>query len=90
MTTKSNPLSTSEFYLGLDIGSVSLNTVVISENNNILQEHYDYIHGKPFHVLKERLSGIFSEYPEGSLKGIALTGTGGKLATRTHRWSICK
>ncbi len=81
MTIKSIPLTKSEFYLGFDIGSVSLNTVVMDENNNILQECYDYVHGKPFNVLKERLSKLLIEYPEGSLKGIAITGTGGKLAT---------
>ncbi|MDO9579148.1 MAG: acyl-CoA dehydratase activase, partial [Bacteroidales bacterium] len=68
-------------YLGLDIGSVSLNTVVIDNDNNILEDYYDYVHGKPFFVLKERLSQILNKYSSGTIKGIAITGTGGKLAT---------
>ena len=57
-------LSDSKYFLGFDIGSVSLNTVVLDENNNILEEHYDYVHGKPFNVLKERLSSLLGKiYP---------------------------
>jgi activator of 2-hydroxyglutaryl-CoA dehydratase len=81
MAAISTPLSTSEVFLGFDIGSVSLNTIVIDVNNNILQEHYDYVHGKPFYVLRDRLSQILTEYSTSSIKGIALTGTGGKLAS---------
>jgi predicted CoA-substrate-specific enzyme activase len=74
-------LSESKLYLGLDIGSVSLNTVVMDEDNNILEEHYDYIHGRPFNVLKDRLSSVLEKYPHETIQGIAITGTGGKLAT---------
>jgi predicted CoA-substrate-specific enzyme activase len=77
----SNGLFDSYVFLGFDIGSVSLNTVVIDENNSILEEHYDYVHGKPFNVLKERLSSVLNKYSSDSIKGIAVTGTGGKLAT---------
>jgi predicted CoA-substrate-specific enzyme activase len=73
--------SDSNFYLGFDIGSVSLNTVIIDEKNNILEEHYDYVYGKPFNVLKDRLSSVLEKYSSKSIKGIAITGTGGKLAT---------
>jgi predicted CoA-substrate-specific enzyme activase len=77
----SSGLSDSDFFLGFDIGSVSLNTVIIDEKNNILEEHYDYVHGRPFNVLKDRLSYILENHSYESIKGIAVTGTGGKLAT---------
>jgi len=73
--------SSSRIFLGFDIGSVSLNTVVIDEKNNILEEHYDYIYGRPFNVLKDRLSSLMERYTDESIRGIALTGTGGKLAS---------
>jgi predicted CoA-substrate-specific enzyme activase len=73
--------SSSNYFLGFDIGSVSLNTVIIDENNNILEEYYDYVHGRPFNVLKDRLSTVLDKYPSATIKGIAVTGTGGKLAT---------
>ena len=74
-------LSDSKFFLGFDIGSVSLNTVVIDDDNNILEEHYDYVHGRPFNVLKTRLTLVLDKYSSEKIKGIAITGTGGKLAT---------
>jgi predicted CoA-substrate-specific enzyme activase len=67
-------------YLGLDIGSVSLNTVILDAAYSILENYYDYVHGKPFNVLHERLSGILERYSPGTIKGICITGTGGKLA----------
>jgi predicted CoA-substrate-specific enzyme activase len=79
-STSIDPLENS-FYLGFDIGSVSLNTTVIDINNKILEDHYDYVHGKPFEVLKKRLTYILKKYSSDAIKGIALTGTGGKLAT---------
>jgi predicted CoA-substrate-specific enzyme activase len=69
-----------EFYLGLDIGSVSLNTVLLDEDHNIVEDYYDYVHGKPFNVLHERLTAILKDHPADTIKGVALTGTGGKLA----------
>ncbi len=66
--------------IGLDIGSVSLNCVVMDEEHNILEDYYDYVHGKPFNVLHERLTAILKDHPADTIKGVALTGTGGKLA----------
>jgi predicted CoA-substrate-specific enzyme activase len=68
-------------YLGLDIGSVSLNTVILDEDFNIIEDYYDYVHGRPFFVLENRLESIFNEHPGLSITGTAITGTGGKLAT---------
>ncbi len=67
--------------IGFDIGSVSLNTVVMDESYNILENYYEYIHGKPFNVLKKRMDSILNNHPDESISGIAITGTGGKLAT---------
>jgi predicted CoA-substrate-specific enzyme activase len=50
-------------------------------NYNILEEYYEYIHGKPFNVLRDRLTSILKNHSPESITGIALTGTGGKLAT---------
>ncbi len=68
------------FYLGLDIGSVSLNTVILDDDFNIIEDYYDYVHGRPFHVLANRLGSLFNEHPGLSIIGAAITGTGGKLA----------
>ena len=69
------------YYLGFDIGSVSLNTVILDQNNNILEDYYEYVHGKPFNVINERLSLILEKIPAELITGIAVTGTAGKLVT---------
>ena len=68
-------------YLGLDLGSISLNTVIIDQDKNILENYYDLCHGQPFLVLRKRLSDLLSKYEIEDFKLLALTGTGGKLAT---------
>ena len=78
--SSSGKLPENSIFLGLDIGSVSLNTVIMDENHNIMEEYYDYVHGRPFNVLKDRLSSILEKIPSGSIKGIAITGAGGNLA----------
>ncbi len=70
-----------KYYLGLDIGSVSLNTVLLDENYNVIEDYYDYVHGKPFNILNERLSSLLKKHSSDSITGIAITGSGGKLAT---------
>jgi predicted CoA-substrate-specific enzyme activase len=69
------------YFLGFDIGSVSLNTVILDQNNNIIEDYYDYVYGKPFNILNDRLASILEKYPLESINGIAITGTGGKIAT---------
>ncbi|MDY0099543.1 MAG: acyl-CoA dehydratase activase [Bacteroidales bacterium] len=72
---------TGAVYIGLDIGSVSLNSVVLNEEYGVIEDNYDYICGKPFNVLKDRLVSILGRCPQESVKGIAVTGSGGRLAT---------
>jgi predicted CoA-substrate-specific enzyme activase len=67
--------------LGLDIGSVSLNTVVLDQSFQVIDEYYDFIFGKPFHILIERLTSILMKYPLDAMQVTAVTGSGGKLAS---------
>ena len=67
-------------YIGSDIGSISVNTVVINDKKEIIEEYYDYSRGRPFKVLADRLSDILSRH--NNLSGtISLTGTGSKIAS---------
>ena len=70
------------YHIGLDIGSISLNTVLLDESRNIIESHYTYCHGRPFHVLKDSLSQVFDRHAGDTLVSIAMTGTGGKLAAK--------
>ena len=69
-----------QYYIGLDIGSVSLNTVILDCNLTVLEEYYDFLHGKPFNVLHQRLVSLLENHPEEMMLGMAVTGSGGKLA----------
>lgn len=71
----------SEIYIGFDLGSISLNTVIIDNDENLLENYYDQCHGQPFVVLRNRLTDLLSKYDAGQIKQIAITGSGGKLAT---------
>ncbi|MBT3244716.1 MAG: CoA activase [Bacteroidetes bacterium] len=68
------------YKIGIDIGSISLNTVVLDENNQVVQEFYDYGFGRPFHKLHERLKYLLQYHADNQLSQFAFTGVGGKHA----------
>ena len=43
------------YLFGFDIGSISINTVVMDLDGKMIEDRYDYCHGKPFEKLKEIL-----------------------------------
>ena len=51
--------------------------MLIDDNRNVVEERYDYCHGRPFHLLLEVLQAIAAG---GDIDGIAATGSGGRLA----------
>ncbi|MCD4709412.1 MAG: acyl-CoA dehydratase activase, partial [Bacteroidales bacterium] len=68
------------FLFGFDIGSISINTVVMDYDGKIIEERYDYNHGKPFEKLKEILDILEKSYSREQFGHISCAGTGGKLA----------
>ena len=63
-----------KFQFGFDIGSISINTVVMDAEGKVCLDRYDYNHGKPFEKLKEILEmlankEISQEEAERMLKG---------------------
>ena len=68
------------FLFGFDIGSISINTVVMGSDGIIVQDRYDYCHGKPFEKLKEILDILEKTYSRDQFGHLSFTGTGGKLA----------
>ncbi len=67
------------YVLGLDLGSVSLNTVVISTRGEALEEHYTRTKGLPMETALSVLKDLFQRYPADSFKSVAVTGSGGKI-----------
>ncbi|MCK5135676.1 MAG: hypothetical protein KAR19_07810 [Bacteroidales bacterium] len=70
-----------KFLFGFDIGSISINTVIMDSDGNIKLDRYDYCHGKPFEKLKEILDFLGKTYSNNQFEHISCTGTGGKLAS---------
>ncbi len=68
------------YLFGFDIGSISINTVVMDNDGKVIEERYDYNHGKPFDKLKEILDELGQRYSREQFAHISFTGTGGKLA----------
>ncbi|RLA87716.1 MAG: CoA activase, partial [Deltaproteobacteria bacterium] len=69
----------SKLFLGIDVGSVSANTVIMDEKANILEEHYDRIMGQPLKKVMEILKDVTKRYPYKDFERIAFTGNGGNL-----------
>jgi predicted CoA-substrate-specific enzyme activase len=67
-----------KYYIGIDIGSISQNIILMDDEGRIIEEFYDYGYGKPFHQLLQRLDQLFLTYPERDIQGICFTGNGGK------------
>ena len=72
--------SPGSLYLGIDIGSISINMVVMDSNMEVVEETYTWCQGKPFDKLLSLLEDLHKRYPESSIEKLGLTGTGGKLA----------
>ena len=66
-------------HFGFDIGSISVNTVVMDRHRNILENRYDLCHGKPFEVFLKILSELETRYSMHKTGCVGITGTGGKL-----------
>jgi predicted CoA-substrate-specific enzyme activase len=71
---------TMKVHIGLDIGSISINTVLLNDDKEVIENRYTYCLGKPFHVLKTVLSEIIEEYGTANIGLVAVTGSGGKQA----------
>lgn len=69
-------------YLGIDVGSVSTNLVVINEKDEVLEKLYLRTGGQPIHAMKDGMK-VLSERLSGKvkIKGVGSTGSGRQLAS---------
>ncbi len=69
-----------EAYLGIDIGSVSTNLVVIDAEGNLLKEIYLRTQGRPIEVVDRGLKEIEAELATSlDIRGVGTTGSGREL-----------
>ncbi|NWG01768.1 MAG: 2-hydroxyglutaryl-CoA dehydratase, partial [Syntrophaceae bacterium] len=66
-------------YLGIDVGSVSANTIIMDDYQNVIEDHYTRIKGQPLQTVQKILEDILQRIPLEQFRSISFTGTGGKL-----------
>jgi predicted CoA-substrate-specific enzyme activase len=66
-------------YLGIDVGSVSANTIVMNDHQEVLEEHYTRIKGQPLQTVQKVLEEILQRIPAEHFYFLSFTGIGGKL-----------
>ena len=66
-------------FVGIDIGSVSANTVVLDSDKNVLEEHYTRTQGAPLETALSLLDDISKRFGRDQISLVAATGSGGKL-----------
>ena len=67
------------YYLGLDIGSISLNTILLDDNEEVVFEEYTRTKGQPYETAVQVLEELTAEFGPESIATVATTGIGGKL-----------
>jgi activator of 2-hydroxyglutaryl-CoA dehydratase len=67
-----------EFDLGMDVGSVSVNLVVMTPAGEVLREEYRRHLGQPQNIALELLSSLEAEFPLRNCRLAGFTGLGGQ------------
>ncbi|MBC7289409.1 MAG: CoA activase, partial [Armatimonadetes bacterium] len=66
-------------YVGIDVGSVSVNVVVLDEKRCVLEEQYLRHRGQPMRVAAEALRDVAARYGRDNIPLLAATGSGGRV-----------
>ncbi len=69
-------------YLGIDVGSISVNLAVIDAQDNVIEERYIRHHGQPMKAAADALAAALEKYGRERVVGLAATGNGGRLVAR--------
>jgi predicted CoA-substrate-specific enzyme activase len=69
----------SEVFLGIDVGSVSVDVVAVDAAGQVLKAEYLRHRGHPMRQAAEALGALADEYGRDNVVGIAATGNGGRM-----------
>ena len=74
-------MSMRKCYLGVDVGSVSINVVLMDRDKKVLRKIYQRTEGKPIVVLKRMLNDLYESMGKNLvIAGVGTTGSGRDLA----------
>src|SRR3990172_11448472 len=68
-----------KLYLGIDVGSVSGNTIILNDRQEVIEEHYTRLKGQPLQAVEQILDEILQRIPAERFQSLSFTGIGGKL-----------
>lgn len=68
------------YYLGVDVGSVSTNLVLLDENKNVVEKIYIRTKGNPIKAVQETFRIIKDKYGQIEVGGVGTTGSGRHIA----------
>ncbi|MGR3176015.1 MAG: acyl-CoA dehydratase activase [Candidatus Scalindua sp.] len=74
-----NPQKKQKKYIGIDIGSVSVKTVLMNGEKEVLESHYVRSHGQPIETVLIVLKDIVNRISIDDIESMAVTGSGGKF-----------
>ena len=66
-------------YLGIDAGSTTLKTAIITEDGTLLASSYQNNNGNPVSLIKSFLEDVYKAYPTLTFKSSAVTGYGEEM-----------
>lgn len=78
------------YYLGIDVGSVSTDLVIMNEAKIILDQLYLKTRGNPIEAVKDGLRQLGKEYKSGEIAGVGTTGSGRSLAAAVTGADVVK
>ncbi len=69
------------YYMGVDVGSVSTDIVLIDENFNVVEGLYLKTKGKPINAIQEGFKVLKKKYSYEQIKAVGTTGSGRQIAS---------
>ncbi|WP_125153585.1 acyl-CoA dehydratase activase [Clostridium rectalis] len=69
------------YYMGVDVGSVSTDIVLIDENLNIVEDLYLRTKGKPINVIQQGFKILKDKYSDHMIKAVGVTGSGRNVSS---------
>ncbi|HZK27890.1 MAG TPA: acyl-CoA dehydratase activase [Thermoclostridium sp.] len=69
------------YSLGIDVGSVSTNLVLLDKNNSVIEKLYIRTKGRPLEAVKLVLLKLKAKYDDGQIISVGTTGSGRTIAS---------
>ena len=63
------------FYLGIDVGSISANLVLIGSDDGVAFEDYRRVDGRPLRAAQAALAALQAAFPQAAIAGVGTTGS---------------